>query len=86
MNEGRSCGPRVACTFAGGSSLEIDVYAGYRFEIAQHRLDIGLNYYYHPGAKDPITLRRFDTTEVYIGMSFGNVTPSSTTGAVNISR
>jgi uncharacterized protein (TIGR02001 family) len=65
----------TAGTFAGGSSMEVDFYAGYRFEIARSTaLDVGLIYYYYPGAKDPITLRRFDTTEVYIGMSFGNFT------------
>jgi uncharacterized protein (TIGR02001 family) len=65
----------TAGTFAGGSSLELDFYGGYRFEIARNSaIDIGVIYYLYPGAKDPITLRRFDTTEMYIGASFGNLT------------
>ena len=65
----------TAGTYAGGASLEVDFYAGYRFEIARNTaLDIGVIYYLYPGAKDPITLRRFDTTEVYAGLSFGNLT------------
>lgn len=65
----------TAGTFAGGSSLEIDFYGGYRFEIARNSaIDLGVIYYLYPGAKDPITLRRFDTTEFYIGASFGNLT------------
>lgn len=65
----------TAGTFAGGASLEMDFYAGYRFAIARNStIDIGAIYYLYPGAKDPITLRRFDTTEAYIGASFGNFT------------
>lgn len=62
-------------TFAGGASLEWDFYAGYRFEVTRSvALDLGVIYYAFPGAKDPITLRRFDTTEFYVGASFGNLT------------
>ena len=65
----------TAGTFAGGSSLELDFYAGYRFEVTRRTvLDVGVIYYLYPGAKDPITLRRFDTTELYVGASFGNLT------------
>lgn len=65
----------TAGTFAGGASLEWDFYGGYRFELARNiALDLGVIYYLYPGAKDPITLRRFDTTEFYVGASFGNLT------------
>lgn len=62
-------------TFAGGASLEWDFYAGYRFEANRSTaIDLGVIYYAYPGAKDPITLRRFDTTEFYVGASIGNLT------------
>jgi len=65
----------TAGTFAGGASLEMDLYGGYRFEVARNiALDVGVIYYLYPGAKDPITLRRFDTTEFYVGASLGNLT------------
>ncbi len=65
----------TAGTFQGGASLELDFYGGYRFELTRNiELDVGVIYYYYPGAKDAISLRRFDTTEFYVGAAFGNLT------------
>lgn len=72
---GTQPGTTAASTFQGGASLELDFYGGYRFEVTRNiELDVGVIYYYYPGAKDAVSLRRFDTTEFYVGAAFGNLT------------
>jgi len=55
------------------SSLELDVYGGYRGSVGDIGYDVGLLYYYYPGTHSttlaPGTFKA-DTTEVYGGLSW----------------
>ena len=60
--------------FLNGGSLELDVYGGFRKAAGPVNLDIGLLYYWYPGAKyniDPGD--QYNTAEVYLGASYGPV-------------
>jgi uncharacterized protein (TIGR02001 family) len=54
--------------YPGGAGREIDVYAGYRTELAGLGIDVGILRYNYPG-----TTANFDTNEVYVGASKGPV-------------
>lgn len=55
-----------------GAGLEMDFYGGYRTEIAGIGIDIGNLYYYYPGASN-ISNVKYDTNEIYLGLSYGPV-------------
>lgn len=62
----------VSLGYKEDSSMEIDVYGGYRGAVGDIGYDVGLITYYYPGdqiagANDP------DTTEVYLGASWKTV-------------
>lgn len=48
--------------------LETDVYAGYRWEMAKLKWDIGVLHYMYPGAASEL---EYDFTEVYVGAGYG---------------
>ncbi len=50
------------------AGIEMDVYGGYKGEVAGFGYDVGLLYYAYPGFSDG------NTTELYGGLSFGPVT------------
>jgi len=50
------------------SSVEIDVYGGYKFKAGPLDMDVGALTYYYPGASGA------NTTEVYLGAGYGPVT------------
>ena len=54
--------------YPGGAGREIDVYAGYRTELAGVALDMGVLRYDYPG-----TTANTDTNELYLGASKGPV-------------
>ncbi|MBS4017230.1 TorF family putative porin [Azonexus hydrophilus] len=57
--------------FKDNSSLEVDVYGGYRGAIGDFGYDVGALHYYYPG--DTNTTNNFpnpDSTEVYVGVSW----------------
>lgn len=62
--------------FAGGSSIEMDFYGGWKKSFGDFGLDIGTIYYYYPNAEfNPNTLStggsaKFDNWEVYLGGSW----------------
>lgn len=57
--------------YPGGASLEMDFYGGYKFTVAPDvTADIGVLYYYYPGASIGTTGEKFDYTEVYVGASY----------------
>lgn len=59
--------------YPGGSGMELDLYSGYRFDLARGiALDLGLIYYAYPDAKTGAG-KKFTTTEVYGGVSMGNL-------------
>jgi uncharacterized protein (TIGR02001 family) len=54
-----------------GASLEMDFYGGYKFEpIKDVGVDVGLYYYYYPGAKVAGTGESFDNGEIYVAGSW----------------
>lgn len=54
-----------------GGSLEMDVYAGYKFEpVKDVTADIGVLYYYYPGAQVAGTSEKFHNGEIYFGGSY----------------
>lgn len=58
--------------YTGGAGMELDVYGGYKFDVARGvTLDLGFIYYLYPGAKVTVT-KDYNTTEVYGGVSIGN--------------
>lgn len=62
--------------YSGGAGMEWDFYGGYKLDLARNvLLDMGFIYYFYPGAKTPAPdLRRYDTTEVYAGITWGGLT------------
>ena len=54
--------------YPGGAGREVDLYAGYRTEVAGVALDAGVLRYDYPG-----TTANTDTNEVYVGASKGPV-------------
>lgn len=55
--------------YPGGTGQEVDVYGGYRTELAGIGIDVGVLRYNYPS-----TTADFDTNEVYVGISNGPVT------------
>lgn len=54
-----------------GGSIEMDFYAGYKFEpVKDVTADVGVLYYYYPGAKVAGTGEKFDNAEIYFGGSY----------------
>ena len=59
--------------YPGGNGMELDVYGGYKFEAGRGlTLDVGFIYYAYPDAKTGAS-KKFTTTEVYGGVSVGNL-------------
>jgi len=57
--------------YPGGASLEMDFYGGYKFEpMPDLTGDIGLLYYYYPGATIGTTGEKFDNTEIYFAATY----------------
>lgn len=57
--------------YPGGAGLEMDFYTGYKFEpVKDVTADVGVLYYYYPGATIGTTGEKFDTTEIYFGASY----------------
>lgn len=57
----------------GSSSIEIDVYGGYRAQVAKDlSLDVGVFHYHYPGDYDP-GITKPHTTEVYAGVAYGPI-------------
>jgi uncharacterized protein (TIGR02001 family) len=57
------------------NSLELDLYAGYTFDVGPLGLDVGVLQYYYPGSynsawKDATGLENPNTTEGYVGLSW----------------
>ena len=71
--------------FLNGGSLELDVYGGYRFTAKKVGLDLGLQYYWYPGARyniDPGD--RYNTTEVYVGVKYDHFTAKYSHSLTNL--
>jgi hypothetical protein len=62
--------------YANGAGLEWDLYGGYKFEVAKDiTADIGLLYYWYPGAKfNTAGQDKYNNTELYGALSYGNFT------------
>jgi uncharacterized protein (TIGR02001 family) len=57
--------------FQNGAGLEMDFYAGYKFEpVKDFTADIGLLYYYYPGATIGTTGSKYDNAEIYFGGTY----------------
>jgi len=58
--------------FANSSGLEWDVYGGYKFNAGPLAMDVGLLYYWYPGAyyNIPGQKPKFNNTELYIGATW----------------
>jgi uncharacterized protein (TIGR02001 family) len=57
--------------FPQGGSIEMDVYAGYKFEpMKDVAADVGVLYYYYPGALVAGTGEKFNNGEIYFGASY----------------
>lgn len=55
----------------GDAPVEVDLYGGYKFEAGPVALDVGLLRYTYPGSQMAVNP---DTTELYIGGTYGPVT------------
>lgn len=58
--------------FPGGAGVEVDLYAGYRKVLGGYTFDVGSYNYFYPRAAVGNT--KFDTREVYAGVSRGPIT------------
>jgi uncharacterized protein (TIGR02001 family) len=65
-------GSNVSTWTAGAGSLELDLYGGYKTELAGVGVDVGLIAYTYPGSVQSTT--HADTEEAYIGLSYGPAT------------
>ena len=71
--------------FLNGGSLELDLYGGYRLTAGNRGLDVGVQYYWYPGARyniDPGD--RYNTTEVYVGARFQQFTAKYSHALTNL--
>lgn len=60
----------ISGNFIGDGSIEMDFYAGYKFEPAKDVLaDVGILQYYYPNAEAGDGTE-YDTTEIYVGASW----------------
>lgn len=58
-------------SFPQGAGIEMDVYAGFKFEpVKDLTADIGVLYYYYPSALVAGTDEKFNNTEIYIGATY----------------
>lgn len=58
-------------SYLNGAGLEMDVYGGYKFAIGPDvTADVGLLYYYYPGASIGATGEKYNNTEFYFGASY----------------
>lgn len=60
-------------SYPNGASLEWDMYAGFKTEVAKDTtVDVGVLYYYYPGAKYNTATRddKYNNTELYIAGSY----------------
>ena len=64
-------GSNVSAWTAGVGSLELDLYGGYKTEIAGFGLDVGAISYTYPGSKKDY---KADTQEAYVGITYGPAT------------
>ena len=62
----------AGAAYSSGGSLEIDVYGGYKTELAKTgiTLDVGALQYYYPGRSAP-GVAKLNTTELYLSASYG---------------
>jgi hypothetical protein len=61
--------------YANGAGLEWDFYGGYKFDVAKDTTaDIGLLYYWYPGAKFNPAGDKYNNTELYGALSYGSFT------------
>jgi hypothetical protein len=61
--------------FLNGGSLELDVYGGHRWTVGTIGVDLGLQYYWYPGARYNINPGdRYNTVEVYVGGRYDQFT------------
>lgn len=68
--------------FGGDSNVEIDLYGGYKTEVAPGlTLDVGLLQYYYPSNNLPPSA---DTLEIYGALSFGPVTAKYSHSTTNL--
>ena len=58
--------------FPGGAGVEVDLYAGFRKEVAGYTFDVGSYNYFYPRAA--VAGTKFDTREVYAGVTRGPIT------------
>jgi len=57
--------------YNNGAGLEMDFYGGYKFTpVTDFALDIGLLYYYYPGAKVGMTGEKYDNGEIYFAGTY----------------
>ena len=57
--------------YNNGAGLEMDFYGGYKFEVMpDFTADVGLLYYYYPGAKIGNTGERYDNGEIYFAGAY----------------
>ena len=60
----------------GSANMEVDLYGGYKTEIAGFGLDVGAIAYHYPGSRTANTGSdyRANTEEVYVGLTYGPAT------------
>ncbi len=57
--------------FGNTAGIEMDFYGGYKFNLAPDlAADVGVLYYYYPGASIGATGERYNNTELYFGASY----------------
>lgn len=61
----------VSGTSFTDGSIEMDLYAGYKFAITpDFTADVGALYYYYPGAFNGSTNQKYNTTELYVAGTY----------------
>lgn len=57
--------------YTNGAGIEMDLYGGYKFEpVKDVTADVGVLYYYYPGASIGATGEKYNNTEIYVGASY----------------
>lgn len=70
--------------FANGAGVEMDFYGGYKWELVKDvTADVGLLYYYYPGAEYNGSTRKYNNGEIYVGLAWQWLTVKYNYGLTN---
>lgn len=67
--------------YNNGAAIEMDFYGGYKWELVKGvNADVGLLYYYYPGAEIQGTTKKYNNGEIYFGVTLISLSQACAAG------